>query len=268
MPRGIWAFARCRGKFILIVDGHCELDDRQYLTKLVAAFERSGADCIGRPQPQDVRSATGLQRAIAAARSSPLGHHPDSFIYSGREQFVPAHSVAVAYRRSVFDHVGLFDERFDACEDVELNHRIDQAGLRCLLSPDAMIRYEPRSTLGGLYRQLLRYGRGRVRLLRKHPDTLSLKTLAPAVAIAAGILGLLASLVWSWAGIACLVGATLYLLAIGVASLAAAPAVFPWPAPLWLPVVFVVIHVAAGTGELIELIRGLWRSTGDSANEG
>ena len=35
--------------------------------------------------------------AIAAARSSRLGHHPDSFIYASEERFVPPQSVAVAY---------------------------------------------------------------------------------------------------------------------------------------------------------------------------
>jgi len=58
-----------------------------------------------------------LQRAIAAARSSRLGHHPDSFIYSSDEQFVPAESVAVAYRRSVFEKVGLFNNDFHICAD-------------------------------------------------------------------------------------------------------------------------------------------------------
>jgi hypothetical protein len=66
-------------------------------------------ECVGCPQPLDVTSATGLQRAIAAARSSPLGQHPDSFIYSTEPPFVPAGSVAVAYRREVFEIVGYFD---------------------------------------------------------------------------------------------------------------------------------------------------------------
>ena len=136
-----------RGDLIVVVDGHCELEGRDYLRNLVDAFERSAADCLGRPQPLDVTGATALQKAIAAARSSWLGHHPDSFIYSSEEQFVPAKSVAVAYRREVFDRVGEFDERFDACEDVELNHRIDRAGLRCFFTPAVRVLYFPRSSL-------------------------------------------------------------------------------------------------------------------------
>src|SRR5207302_8409198 len=138
---------------------------------------------VGRPQPLDVSRATPLQRAVATARASRLGHHPDSHIYSDREGFVPPQSVAVAYRREVFERVGLFDEAFDACEDVELNHRVARAGLRCFFTPRIQVRYQPRGTLAGLFRQMVRYGRGRVRLLRKHPDTFSLKSLAPAACL-------------------------------------------------------------------------------------
>ncbi len=77
-----------RGDLIVLVDGHCEIDNPHYLADIADAFSRSGADCLGRPQPLDVSQATPLQRAIAIARSSRLGHHPASHIYSGNEGFV------------------------------------------------------------------------------------------------------------------------------------------------------------------------------------
>ena len=120
---------------MLIVDGHCQIDDQRHLANLADAFLRSGGDCIGRPQPLEIEGATTIQQAIAAARGSRLGHHPASYIYSNQEGFVPAKSVAVAYRREVFEQIGLFDESFDACEDVEFNHRVDLAGLRCFFLP-------------------------------------------------------------------------------------------------------------------------------------
>jgi len=103
-----------RGEILVVIDGHCDLDEPDYLTHLAHAFERSGADCIGRPQPLEVPGSNLLQSAIALARSSRFGHHPDSFIYSDVERYVPPQSVAVAYRREIFDRVGLFDESFDA----------------------------------------------------------------------------------------------------------------------------------------------------------
>ena len=60
--------------------------------------------------------------------------------------------MAVAYRREVFEAVGTFDERFDACEDVEFNHRVDRAGLKCFFTPRVALRYHPRTSLAGLVR--------------------------------------------------------------------------------------------------------------------
>jgi succinoglycan biosynthesis protein ExoA len=268
-PRRLSSAARnigirnARGDVVVIVDGHCELDDDQYLKKLANAFERSGADCIGRPQPLDTRGATALQRAIAAARSSRLGHHPDSHIYSAREEMVPAESVAVAYRRSVFDKVGFFDERFDACEDVELNHRIDRAGLRCFFTPDVVVRYVPRATYRGLFRQMARYGRGRVRLWRKHRETLSLPSFLPGLFVLGCILGLGAMWVSKWLATAYLAVLLLYaaVLLAGSAAIAVRQrrlALLPW-----LPLALAAIHTGAGAGILVEAAIGS-RRTGNS----
>jgi len=247
------AFRHARGDVVVIVDGHCELEDDRYLAKLASAFDRSGADCIGRPQPLDIPGASTLQRAIAAARSSWLGHHPDSHVYSSQEGFVPAGSVAVAYRRSVFEQVGCFDERFDACEDVELNHRIDRAGLRCFFTPEVAIHYAPRTTLRGLFRQLVRYGRGRVRLARKHPETFSFGILPPPMLVAGLVAGLPLSFAASWLAMAYLAAVVLYATILAAASASAA---LRWRSVcllFWLPLVFLTIHVASGMGMLLEL---------------
>ena len=246
---------QARGSLIVIVDGHCELENSNYLRDLVDAFERSGADCLGRPQPLEVEEASALQEAIAVARASWLGHHPDSFVYSSQEQFVPAKSVAVAYRRSVFDLVGLFDESFDACEDVELNHRIDRAGLRCFFTPKIAIRYSPRSSLRALFLQMARYGRGRVRLLRKHPDTFSAGGFLPAVWLAGLALGPLAGLAWAplgWIGGGAL---ALYLTVVGTTSVRLAfQKRKAWLMGL-LPFVFLTVHAGSGYGVLFEFLR-------------
>jgi succinoglycan biosynthesis protein ExoA len=284
---------------VVLVDGHCELADRRYLQKLAAAFERSGADCLGRPQPQDyfsplppgegpgvratafsplppgegqgVRASanlTTLQRAIAAARSSRLGHHPDSFIYSSDEQFVPAESVAAAYRRSVFEKVGYFDENFDACEDVEFNHRVDRAGLKCYFTPEVAVHYAPRDTLRGLYRQLFRYGRGRVRLVRKHPETFSLLPMVPGLFVAGVLLGPLAALAWAPLAVVYFAVLLLYATILLAGSIAIARHAHDYRLIPWLPLVFATVHAGSGTGLLWELLRPARAAVSDSTPGG
>jgi succinoglycan biosynthesis protein ExoA len=250
--------SHARGDILVVIDGHCQVDDVNYLSNLAEAFAKSRADCLGRPQPLDVAGGTSFQRAIALARSSWLGHHPASFIYSQSEQFVPPQSVAVAYRRSVFDSVGLFDESFDACEDVEFNHRVDKANLRCYFTPKIAVRYHPRSSLKGLFRQMARYGRGRLRLLRKHPETLSLGSLMPALFVS----GLLAGSVAAFFSttLAALFGAFMlvYTLVVTSASIILAQkARLLRNFPLLL-VTFPTIHLGSGTGFLSELITNLF----------
>jgi succinoglycan biosynthesis protein ExoA len=245
------------GDYLVIVDGHCEIPSTRYLVDLVDAFDESGADCLGRPQPLEVSAASTLQQAIAIARSSWLGHHPDSFIFSDVQQVVPADSVAVAYRREVFMALGLFDERFDACEDGEFNHRVDRAGMTCVFDPRLRVNYAPRDSLRGLFKQLYRYGRGRVRLARKHSSTFSWKSFVPAAFVMGVTLGPLAcywspSLWWPYLGT---IG--VYLTALVAVAVRSSWGASKGSLLLWLPLVFVTIHLGAALGSLRELFRPL-----------
>jgi succinoglycan biosynthesis protein ExoA len=251
------AIRAARGDLLVLIDGHCDLDNPNYLADLADAFARSGADCVGRPQPLDVAGASPLQRAIALARASRLGHHPDSHIYSEREGFVPPQSVAVAYHRSVFQRVGLFDEAFDACEDVEFNHRVARARLTCFFTPRVRVRYFPRASLPGLFRQLVRYGRGRVRLLRKHPDTFSLPGFLPAAFLAGLLTGpLLALLVpllaWVYAAALGVYALVVLLFSLDLSRRRRELALLPL-----LPPVFLTVHLGAGAGVWRELLANL-----------
>jgi succinoglycan biosynthesis protein ExoA len=247
------------GDFVVIIDGHCELQNRDYLRNLVEVFETRRVESVGRPQPLDVTGATPLQTAIALARGSRLGHNPGSHIYSDEGGYVPPQSVAVAYHREVFDRVGHFDEAFDACEDVEFNHRIAQAGMRCYLAPQLTVRYHPRGSLAGLCYQMLRYGRGRARLLLKHPDTFAVAPLVPAmflVTLAASFaLGLVAP---PFAGLFCLTVLT-YCWTVVVAALLLGVRGRALQLTPLLPVVFLSIHVGAGWGVLRELAPAVAR---------
>jgi succinoglycan biosynthesis protein ExoA len=246
------------GDIFVIIDGHCDVTRRDYLWQVVQAFRRSGADCLGRPQPLEIASPNAIQQAIALARRSWLGHNPSSFIYSSQEQFVRASSVAVAYRRHVFDRVGLFDERFDACEDVEFNHRVDQAGLSCFFTPAIGVTYHPRASLIALIYQLGRYGRGRIRLARKHAEALSLPAIAPMLCglflAATGVLGLWFPMM-ATAFCCCVL---LYAAVLCGTSVALALRSFQPESLVWLPLVFLSIHTGFAWGTLSELCRRKW----------
>lgn len=236
-----------RGEFVVVVDGHCAIDGPHYLAELVRAFEESGADCLGRPQPLDADATTPFQKGVGLARQSWLGHNPASAIFSDRPGFVEPQNVAVAYRRDVFARVGLFDERFDACEDVEFNTRVARAGLRCYFTPAIRVRYQPRPSLRGLWYQMSRYGKGRARLGRKDPTSLTLPALVPALWLVwlAGTLTL--GLFWPLA-LALFAGslASYFVIVLGEALRLTGGRL--GPALTQLPLIFFAIHTGFGWG--------------------
>ena len=242
------------GDAIVVVDGHCGVPDRDYLHNIAEAFERSGAMTLGRPQPLDAPNPTPFQEAVSAARSSRLGHNPDSDIYSDQPKFVRPQSTAVAYRREVFARIGLFDESFDACEDVELNQRVDEAGFDCWFTPTIKIEYHPRRTWTALVRQLGRYGCGRARLARKNPKSLTLPALVPPLWLMGVVLGAGAALVSTSLAVVYLVVLAVYVAAILGVSLKLARSLRP-AAALRLPLVFVGIHLGFALGFLGEATR-------------
>jgi glycosyltransferase involved in cell wall biosynthesis len=174
-------FRNGKGDLFLVVDGHCHIPDRRLFWNVSEAFRKSGADCLGRPQPLDPPGLTTFQQAVALARASRIGHGSDSLIYGEHEGYVSPVSNGAAYRRRVLDAVGYVDESFDACEDVEFNYRIEKAGLKSYTSPSLKVMYYPRETLRALFLQLCRYGYGRFRFLCKHPEAVSVGMIAPVM---------------------------------------------------------------------------------------
>lgn len=249
-------FRAGQGDYFVVVDGHCHIPDDNFFRNISDCFEKSGADCLGRPQPLDPPSLTPFQMSVALARASRLGHGTDSLIYGDYEGIASPVTNGAAYRREVFEKVGYVDEDFDACEDVEFNYRVEKAGLNAYTSPKLTVRYYPRENLSALVGQMRRYGRGRTRLYRKHPSLVSLSALVPAC-FAGGAAAFFALL-----GLDLVFGISVFLTfvlnALGLALLAYAVLVglttfricreFGWSHAWRLPLVFPAVHGGLGLG--------------------
>jgi glycosyltransferase involved in cell wall biosynthesis/GT2 family glycosyltransferase len=246
-----------RGEIVVFVDGHCSIPSRSMLTNIAGIFRTTVAEVLSRPQPLQANIGCDVQTAISLARSSVIGHGRDSTIFSlSQRAYVAPDSSGAIYRRGVFDRIGFYDESFDACEDVELNVRCRKAGLLAYTSPGVMVEYEPRRTLGGLWKQMVRYGKGRTRLYQKHPDCFSLAGMAPALFIV--LLGVSLALSplspYSTGLAALLIGS--YLAAIILSAVPAA--VKKGPKIGFLTAIsFLLIHFGLGYGFLRELAT--WR---------
>ena len=76
---------------------------------------------------------------------------PDGGEYLESRYVFGACAAAAAYRRELFEDVGLFDEDLVMyCEDVDLDWRAQLAGHRCLYVPAAIVRHRLSATAGGV----------------------------------------------------------------------------------------------------------------------
>ncbi len=242
------------GEVITFIDGHTCIDNDQLLRNVATLLVEKDLRVLSRPQFLDTPDNNRFQQAVSLARKSPLGHGLDSTIYCDEDKYVDPGSSGATYCREVFDLVGRYDERFDACEDVEFNTRVAKAGMQSFTSMRLAVYYYPRESLGQLFRQMMRYGVGRFRLARKHPDTLSPGTLIPFLFVIGlpllAVLALICPIVWYFL----LVGVAGYLLLAGAASLTISIRHGWRYLPLLVPI-FPVIHVGLGWGFLLEMIR-------------
>lgn len=234
-----------KGDVLARLDVHGEYAST-YVRKCIEVLERTGADNVGGAARAKAR--TWFQRALSAALDSPLGVGGSSYRSADKEGFVDT-VFNGAFRRKVFDRVGMYDPGAITNEDAELNQRILQSGGRVYLSREIQAWYYPRDTLKGLAQQYFKYGRGRARTLLKHKTLPSPRPLGPFLMVVSGAALLATSAVQPFAPLAF----GLYASLCGVEALRVGRKT-GWR---FVPVVwtiFPVMHVAHGLG----VGYGLW----------
>jgi len=236
------------GDVIVRMDVHCEYAP-DYVRRCVETLDRTGADNVGGAQRAKAR--TFFQRALCAALTSPLGVGGAKYRSADAEGFVDTVFLG-AFRRRVFEAVGLWDPGAITNEDAELNQRILDSGGRIYLSRDIVVHYFPRDSFQTLARQYYKYGRGRARTLLKLGAFPTLRPLAP-FALVAGATALIAlPPLWPLGPIAC----ASYALATGAEAVRVGRELGPAAIPLvWA--MFPVLHASHGVGFAAGLIQYL-----------
>jgi len=179
---------QARGDIVVRFDAHADYAP-DYVKSAVRVLEATGADNVGGAQRP--RAETPFQRALCAALSSPLGVGGAAYRSPDNHGWVDTVWLG-AYRRRVFESVGLFDDGAITNEDAELNQRIVDNGGRVYLSPDIVAHYYPRDSWRSLARQYFAYGTGRARTTLKHRRVVKPRSLIPfASVVGAALLGAL-----------------------------------------------------------------------------
>ncbi|MBF0428933.1 MAG: glycosyltransferase [Magnetococcales bacterium] len=161
---------------IAFIDADCEAPT-DWLERLVAYFEQYRAKdgsvvAVGGGNVPPSNASSFVQ-AVGVAMDSFAG----SFNSAQGRQFKTARYVSslptlnVLYIKEAILAVGGFDVSLGSeAEDAELNFRLFAQKWRFVLVPDLPVLHKFRPTPAIWYRNMVRYGRGRARLLKRHPS--------------------------------------------------------------------------------------------------
>jgi len=238
---------------IMRSDGHCVMPS-DYVRTAVATLVRTNADNVGGVMAAE--GQTTFERAVARAMTSRLGVGGASFHVGGVEGEAETVYLGV-FRRSALDRVGGYDPTFLRAQDWEMNHRIRATGGLVWFTPDLVVAYRPRPSLGRLARQYFDYGRWRRVVMRRHPETVTrsgaVRYLAAPAAVTAVLGGTVLGIIGSTSGPGWLrIG---WLAPLGYAAgIVVGSAVtgrgLPPGAWMRLPIVYATMHGSWGVGFL------------------
>lgn len=224
-----------------------------YTRRLVQAFEESGAQLVGGRMVALAHGGTAWEVAIRRATSSPFGLGNAAFHYSDEPQWVDT-AFPGAYRRSLLEELGGFDEDLVRNQDDDLHLRARLRGHRMWFDPALECSYHPRPTLGALWRQYFEYGFWRAATLRKHRRFASWRHAVPPLFVAGAAAGAVVParhIRRLWALMLCAY--------VGVLATGARRERVPAQESARMAAAMAVLHVAYGSGFWAGLIEGAGR---------
>ncbi|MEA3501527.1 MAG: glycosyltransferase family 2 protein [Actinomycetota bacterium] len=238
------AIAAATGDVIVRCDAHAEMP-AGYVATAVQTLQSTDAVNVG--GVQDAIGIAPMQRAIAAAMSSPFGVGDARFHLGGEAGFVDTVYLGV-FRRDALEAVGGYDETLIRNQDYELNYRLREAGGGVYFDPSLSVTYRPRSSLHGLWKQYFGYGRWKSVVMRRHPGSARWRQLvAPAFVVGLGFSAVAG--ITGHPRLAAVVPGTYALATLAATTVEVAKR--KDAAVLLLPVVFPTMHLAWGFGFLV-----------------
>ncbi len=170
--------AEARGETIIILGAHSEVSEDwiKRNAEVLKAHPESG--CVGgvvqqvHGSEQSKRIGTALSTAFgvgdARFRTGGIASHVDTVAFG-------------AYRKSVLDEIGWFDEELTRNQDDELNYRLLASGWRIWFDPRIQSSYHVRSSFAQLFKQYRQYGYWKVKVNQKHRAITTWRQTVPAL---------------------------------------------------------------------------------------
>lgn len=182
---------RASGDWFVIYDSDVIVPPH-YIATVRAELKKNPVDCYGGPDAADA-SFSDIQKAINYSMTSFMTTGGIRGATKNKAKFSPR-SFNMGISRKCFETVGGYKNMIG--EDIDLSIRIQQAGFKTTLIPEAYVFHKRRVDPRKFFRQVNTFGKGRVLLGEIHPGSLKIVHLLPA-AFVLGNIALVLLAFWS-----------------------------------------------------------------------
>lgn len=176
------AIEAAQGEYIIRLDAHSK-PYPDYIAHSINNLENGLGDNVGGVWEIQPGGEGFIAKSITLAASHPFGVGDARYRYTDKAGLVDTVPFG-AFKRTLFEKIGKFNEELLTNEDYELNYRIRQSGGKIWLDPAIRSIYYARPTLLSLARQYWRYGYWKAKMLRKYPGTIRLRQALPPAFVA------------------------------------------------------------------------------------
>lgn len=171
------AVEQATGKYIIRLDAHAKYYP-DYIEKCVYYLDTTDADNVGGVAETSANGFVG--QAISQMLSTKFGVGGSDFRTGNGNRYVDTVPFG-AFRREVFDRVGLFNTKLLRSEDNDMNSRIRESGGKIWLAEDIRFKYFCRDTVGGILKMALQNGNALFHTLRENPKAMSVRHFIPFI---------------------------------------------------------------------------------------
>ncbi|MBR6508631.1 MAG: glycosyltransferase [Paludibacteraceae bacterium] len=186
-----YGIERATGDWFIIYDSDVIVPPQYIATVRAELAKQPEVDCYGGPDAADA-SFSDVQKAINYSMTSIMTTGGIRGATKNKSKFSPR-SFNMGISRKCFETVGGYKNMIG--EDIDLSIRIQQAGFKTTLIPEAYVYHKRRVDLKKFFRQVNTFGKGRVLLGEMHPGSTKLVHLLPAAFVLGHVGLVLAALV-------------------------------------------------------------------------
>ena len=243
-----------RGECILKVDCHSHITDN-FIENNVKIIEE-GEDVCGGPRPNIIENAVNFSKILLLVEENMFGSGIADYRKKTTKKYVSSVFQGM-YKKSIFDKIGLLDEKVGRVEDNELHYRIRKNGYKIRYSNDILSYQYTRPTLKRMLKQKYSNGYWIGKVSHVYPKAFSIFHFVPLAFVLAIIFSLCMIPITSIFII--LLSSVYFLFTILITIMTIINNKFNVTI-LLMPIILFLIHVYYGVGTLVGLIKGFsWK---------